>query len=93
MSEFTKGKWELNDIRPWEVWVGADIHIADVHGNQEVRRANANLISAAPDLLTACKRMLGAMTCDELNNGRVFNDDLRKEVKNEAIAAIAKAKA
>ena len=43
------------------------------------------------DLLEACKRMLGAMACDELNNGRVFDDDLRKEVKKQAKAAIAKA--
>lgn len=41
MNEYTKGKLELNDIRPWEIWVGADIHIADVHGNHETRRANA----------------------------------------------------
>lgn len=44
MSEYTKGKMELNDIRPWEIWVGADIHIADVHGNHEARRANAKEI-------------------------------------------------
>lgn len=43
------------------------------------------------DLLRACKRTLGAMSCDELNNGQVFNDDLRKEVKNEAETAITKA--
>lgn len=35
-------------------------------------------------LLTACKRLLGAMRCDELNCGRVFGDDLRKEVKEVA---------
>ena len=66
----------------------------------EKGKVNAHLIVSAPklkqqrdDLRDACKRMLGAMTCDELNNGQVFNDDLRKEVKNEAKAAIAKAKA
>jgi len=45
------------------------------------------------DLLDACKRMLGAMSCDELNNGRVWDDDLRKEVKEKAEQAIAKAEA
>ena len=57
----------------------------------ENAEANAYLIAAAPDLLAACKRMLGSMGCDELNNGRVFDDDLRKEVKEAAKQAIAKA--
>ncbi len=43
------------------------------------------------DLLVACKRLLGAMFCDELNNGQVFDDDLRKEVKEYANKAIEKA--
>ena len=50
-----------------------------------------SVVAINDELLTACKRMLGAMSCDELNNGRVFDDDLRKEVKNVAEAAIAKA--
>lgn len=57
----------------------------------EIQEANARLIAAAPDLYDACKRMLGAMRCDELNCGRVFDDDLRKEVKEKAEAALAKA--
>ncbi len=55
--EHTKGNWELGHVSPWEIWVGADIHIADVHGTQEVRQANAHLISAAPNLLKACKEI------------------------------------
>ena len=42
-------------------------------------------------LLAALKRTLGAMACDELNNGQVFDDELRREVKEAAKAAIAKA--
>lgn len=42
-------------------------------------------------LLEACKRLLGAMRCDELNNGQVFNDDLRKEVKEFGEQTIAEA--
>lgn len=51
-----------------------------------VRRWNSQ-----PDLVKACERMLGAMRCDELNFGRVFDDDLRREVKECANQAIAKA--
>ena len=51
-----------------------------------------NRCNSQPALLEACKRMLGAMQCDELNNGQVFDDDLRKEVKEIAKAAIAAAK-
>lgn len=68
--------------------------------NTDKGKSNAQLIASAPvlkqqrdDLLVACKRMLGAMSCDELNNGQVFDDDLRKEVKKEAKAAIANCKA
>ncbi len=42
-------------------------------------------------LLEACKRLLGAMCCDELNNGQIFNDDLRKEVKGFGEQAIVEA--
>lgn len=43
MSEgnHTPGKLESNGIRGWELWIGADHHIADVHGQQSVRQANA----------------------------------------------------
>ncbi len=54
----TKGKWEQSHIRPWEIWVGADIHIADVYGKQETRQSNARLIASAPKLLDACKLMV-----------------------------------
>ncbi len=39
--ERSKGKIECGHVRPWEIWIGADTHIADVHGTQDVRRANA----------------------------------------------------
>ena len=40
-AEHTKGKLERNFIKGWELWIGADYHIADVHGQLETRRANA----------------------------------------------------
>lgn len=64
-------------------------------GNEKFQTVKARLDRAEAinkDLLGSCERMLGAMACDELNNGQVFDDDLRKEVKIQAIAAIAKAK-
>ena len=60
MSEkHTPGKLERNSIRGWELWVGADYHIADVHGNIDSRRANALHIvkcwNSHDALLEACK--------------------------------------
>lgn len=44
MTGHTSGKWELSEVQPWEIWVGADKHIASVHGQQEIRSANAKHI-------------------------------------------------
>lgn len=41
MMEHSKGKLEQGSISPWELWIGADNHIADVHGVLDIRRANA----------------------------------------------------
>jgi len=40
-AKHTQGKLERNSIKGWELWIGADYHIADVHGNIDSRRANA----------------------------------------------------
>jgi len=40
-AEHTKGLLERNAIKGWELWIGADYHIADVHGQLDIRRANA----------------------------------------------------
>lgn len=42
--ERTKGKIEHNDIKGWELWIGADYHIADVHGKALSRHANVEHI-------------------------------------------------
>ena len=72
-----------------QVWPDTRISSRD---SVEKMQARALLIAAAPGLLIACERMLGAMGCDELNGGRVFDDELRKQVKDFAKAALAKAK-
>jgi hypothetical protein len=102
----TKSEMNLESLESSSVYDGAMIgdfllfqantnipHEQSVPLIQEVvRRCNEypTLKQQRDDLLEACKRMLGAMACDELNNGRVFDDDLRKEVKEQAKAAIAK---
>ena len=85
---YTKGKWELGHVSPWEIWVGADIHIADVHGKQEVRQANAHLIAAAPDLLEACKF---AAECAKGPIEGMSVNEAAIEVREVLAAAIAKA--
>ena len=40
MTGHTSGKWELSEVQPWEIWVGADKHIAKVY--------TANRKSVAP---------------------------------------------
>lgn len=39
--EHSKGKLESNDIFPWDLWIGADKHLFTVHGEREIRIANA----------------------------------------------------
>lgn len=96
MAEFTKGELKqgksntllyINGVNFGDVLVGGLPHEeCEANARELVRRWNSQ-----PDLYEACKRMLGAMRCDELNCGRVFDDDLRKEVKEKAEAALAKA--
>ena len=58
-SKHMPGKLERNSIRGWELWIGADYHIADVHGQLESRRANAKHLvkcwNSHDALLDACK--------------------------------------
>ena len=94
MKEFTKG--EITIITPFSL---IDNEIFEAKGRlvakcwrRDVAEILLSILNSQPDLLEACERTLGAMACDELNNGRVFDDDLRKEVKIQAEVAIAKAK-
>ena len=58
-AEHTKGLLERNAIKGWELWIGADYHIADVHGQLGVRRANALRMitcwNSHEKLLKACR--------------------------------------
>ena len=60
----TKGKLEQCDYTQRELWIGADYHIATVHGNQTFREANAQR-------LVKCWNEYGSLkakadVCDEL---------------------------
>lgn len=63
MSEHTLGEWEVDPgKRKNQVWRNGDIIIATAwwaHVGVERAIAHARLISAAPDLLTACERLCG----------------------------------
>lgn len=60
-DKFTPGPW---DVLHFALVVSREraIRIADVNGSDaQERAANARLIAAAPDLLAACKKALGAI--------------------------------
>ena len=77
------------EAKPNSRLIAAAVNSYDKHcGERAVECAEADLLG---ELLEACKRRSGAMDCDMLNGGRCFNDDLRKEVREAARAAIAKA--
>lgn len=84
---YTKGPWEWRKgSLPWQsTWhLSPGVLIAECSdgtpGGDEIDRANANLIAAAPDLLEACKGLVSLWSEDYVGN------DL-----DEANAAIAKA--
>ena len=70
MSEFTKGKWEIDEDLKYSINTGKK-HIAMVnHYNSpnpelcvwgEESLANARLIAAAPELYEACKKALSSI--------------------------------
>ena len=93
----TPGPWrmKLRDLRDdeieYRILAGADIVVAELsnlHVGTEVAEANARLMTAAPDLLEACKAALAASR-DMWGNARQWT----KTGKVHAVleAAIAKA--
>ena len=97
MSKYTKGPWEVM----FEIstpFIGkktttgfiAISHVYSVTGNEEERIANAQLISAAPELLEACKKFEKIWTTSEDHVDLIKNlidSGFVKEIKQ----AIAKA--
>ena len=76
MEKHTPGPWALLRGRDGTSIVGVDVQVAYCYGMQE--KENAILISAAPDLLEACK----ALVEKDLHDIKHFG---------MALAAIAKA--
>ncbi len=60
----TKGKLEQCDYTQRELWIGADYHIATVHGNQTFREANAQRLVKCWNKYDSLKAK--ADVCDEL---------------------------
>lgn len=95
MSKHTKGPWEVNaidddtqtgEVVVWELLegkvIGAEIVVPSIWLDDEQAIANANLITAAPDLLDALEGCLEAL--------RAYNPECGQAMM--ARAAIAKAK-
>lgn len=83
----TPGPWPIEGLRPWDkdivipgpgVWVDYD----DV--NHEEAMANAKLIAASPDLLTACKIALDALGEDRTPSERRGAERLIHEAVKKA---------
>lgn len=98
MAEHTKGNWERGEIFAFlDVFVddkqichcGSDEYISDDMPIEE-RKANARLISAAPDLLEACEMVIQQLTSDKFNV--VIYPDVEPYSFKLVKAAIAKAK-
>lgn len=108
MSAHTPGPWAVCDEPPNEYWYkGLTIGVADpgdarrvcdVHDwglafGDEMTKANAHLIAAAPDLLAACEFALAHcedFVRDQLEGTSMLNAAMEK--LNPIRAAIAKAK-
>jgi len=90
-AEHTKGLLERNAIKGWELWIGADYHIADVHGQLDIRRANALRMitcwNSHDKLLEACKAFLAA-TLDARTDKRGCTCSRCLDAQGELEAAI-----
>lgn len=92
MSEkrWAKGPWSFDGTGPHAVF-GCEIESVDDdciagtwHGKDDVARANANLIAAAPELYDALEDIVNELSCD-------LPDSLQPEFLN-ALKAMAKAR-
>lgn len=91
-ATFTPGPWRHHDMEDATIVAGKPgIPIADCNARNrplEENEANARLISAAPELLTALK---WAMDWKQLGSRWNLAGDAEREMLNAALAAIAKA--
>lgn len=90
MSKHTPGPWHIGlDIIGTKSETGFDRHIVEMLWDDKQGKADARLIAAAPDLLSACQAMLKAMR-DAANSEYVGADDFHESIL-AGIGAIAKA--
>jgi hypothetical protein len=100
MNDDIKGPWVAEHLTKWSRVVAYKAHephegcpgslvIVHVDGKPEIRKEIANLISAAPELLDACKEMLNEMRAYVAEDEH--DDTPNKELFDILKAAIAKA--
>lgn len=69
MTQFTPGPWYINTLAgPTEIAASdpfVEIGVAYTDGQDDNGKANAHLISAAPDMYKALERLLAAYAVDE----------------------------
>lgn len=93
MSEHTKGPWHIGPetvLRPTMTIYSRPFGLGDiceVYPKGEEGKANARLISAAPELLEALEEVVAEATAYEARHG-----EMRRPWVRKARAAIAKAK-
>ena len=86
VSKHTPGPWRIDewgDIVAGLRDIAETAHIWNDGGDDtlpEMRRANARLIAAAPDLLAACKALLDAIEGDSIAYWHPIWDDVRAAI-------------
>lgn len=80
----TPTPWAQHDIYPWEIWHGADYHIADVHGREEIRKANADhivhCVNLHDELIEALEKLA------RLENGDSYGNSIGNRIAQEVLA-------
>lgn len=87
MTKYTQGEWEQSGCSVYSKGTAKPICLMSGPAEQKERLANARLISAAPELLEACKEMMNLLRLQE-EAGRPVDS---REARKRAEEAIAKA--
>jgi len=90
-TEYTQGTWYLND-NDGKIYSDKTINreICSIPSDNAADMANAQLITAAPDLLEALQALLQSCETECATKGMWTSEDTRQEVQ-DVFAAIKKA--
>ena len=89
-TQHTLGPWQLT-FGEYDAAIHNDVTIASINDDASAWKANAHLISAAPDLLSVLEKLL-QISQDELDQSATHDGLVNCEALANARAAIAKAK-